>query len=1039
MNEGSYVYLTLVHEIGHLLGLTHPGNYNMTVNYPTDAVFWNDSRQYSIMSYLDESQTGGSFQEYSATPMLLDILAIQIEYGINWSTRTGDTTYGFNSNSGVAAYGFTATDKTGVFAIWDGAGNDTLDFSGFATDTVMDLRQGGFSSTGLETHNVTIAYHAVIENAVGGRGNDRIRGNEVGNLLKGGRGEDVIYGGADDAAPATRDPRAFTGIGLNQTPLERGQYLSASGVQSLSSPQFTVEMMVKLDRVPDSSAALLSYAVRGNANEFLLEAGSGGYLRIIIDGVARHDTSILTRSLADGAAHRISLTWDSVTGTVAVYVDGALAHQGIYTDAIGRAIAPGGTLIVGQEQDTLGGGFDIAQYFPGTVGDIRIFNDIRTAAEIADHAFGTVSAGSQGLVNNWRVSETDTVTITDANASGPALTVVGGAVPVVVGATVPALPDDDHLMGGLGNDTLHGGAGNDTLTGHGDTETSFLSAMQGIEINRGSVATDYLGVSNYSGLAGSNSAVQFSIEIAFQAKGETPETIFLSYANSKSSNAVLLGGYRDGTLYLTYRGTQIALDVPTSQLMDGEAHRLSLTWDGRPASQGFVLYLDGVEIARGIHPNQTWSLAAGGTLVFGQDQDSLGGGFSPSQIFRGTIGDIRIFNTVLTAEQVAAGAAAPYGGPTAGLVSNWQVTDAVTGRLDDLRGGAALAVTGAASQALLGHWDDDRLYGGLGDDSLSGNGGRDLLVGGDGNDVLDGGAGVDTMQGGAGNDLYFVSDVLDVVTELAGEGLDRIYALVDYILGAGTEVEELYVDGMRGLSLSGNGLANRLVGGAGEDSLFGGGGNDTLDGGLGRDVMYGGAGNDTYIVNAAGETVSETTVPGGTVNAGGTDTVLSSVSFNLAQSTGVRFVERLVLTGTANANATGNGLANTLTGNSGNNFINGRQGADVLTGGAGRDTFVFNTALSPANIDRITDFSVADDTFRLDDAVFKGMALKWLSPSAFAANLTGMASDSSDRIIYETDTGNLYFDSDGTGDAPRIQFATVSPNLALTAADFFVF
>lgn len=1039
VNEGSYVYLTLLHEVGHLLGLNHPGNYNGTVSYLTDAVFWNDSKQYSLMSYMDEAVTGGDFLESAATPMLLDILAIQIEYGINWSTRAGDTTYGFNADSGVAAYAFTAEDKTGVFTIWDGAGNDTLDFSGFASDTVMDLRQGGFSSTGLETYNVAVAYHAVVENAVGGRGNDRIRGNDVGNILSGGAGEDVIFGGADIAAAATPDPRAFTGIGLNLDPLERGQYLSVMGLRSLSSPQFSVEFLVTLDRVPDSSAVLLSYAVPGNSNEFILEAGSGGNLRITIDGLARHETAVLTRSLTDGEAHRISVTWDSATGRIGVYVDGALAHDGTYADATGRLIAAGGTLVIGQEQDSLGGGFDAAQYLPGTIGDIRIFNDIRTADEIAGNAFATIAANTQGLVNNWRVAATDIGTVADAVTGGSALVVHGGAAPILIGAPVVAVPDDDRLIGGLGNDRLFGGAGNDTLSGHGGTEASFLAPMQGIAINEGADTTGYLAVSGYSGLSGANSAVQFSIEMAFQAKGEPAESYFLSYANSQSSNAILLGGRQDGNLVLTYRGGDMVLAVPTARLMDGAAHRLSLTWDGRPATQGFVLYLDGVEIARGMHQNQIWSLATGGTLIFGQDQDIIGGGFNPNQIFSGVIGDIRVFDHVLTPEQVASGAAAPLAGPVAGLVSHWQVTGTDAGSVADMAGGAPLTVAGGASVALLGHRDDDRLDGGEGHDSLSGDGGHDLLIGGAGNDTLDGGTGSDTLQGGAGDDCYFLSDALDIVTELAGEGLDRLYAAVDFILGNNAEIEELYVSDLAGRSLTGNGFSNRIVGAEGRDSLFGGGGADTLDGGAGIDSMMGGAGDDVYIVSTAGETVSEMTVPGKSVNAGGYDTVYSAVSFNLNSTPGVRFVEALVLTGTSNIHATGNGLANNLTGNSASNTLNGGLGADVLTGGAGRDRFVFSTALSATNVDRILDFSVVDDWFRLDDAVFTGLPTKWLAGTAFASNLTGMATDSSDRIIYETDTGNLYFDVDGSGTIDRILFATVDPNLNLTAADFFVF
>jgi Ca2+-binding RTX toxin-like protein len=111
----------------------------------------------------------------------------------------------------------------------------------------------------------------------------------------------------------------------------------------------------------------------------------------------------------------------------------------------------------------------------------------------------------------------------------------------------------------------------------------------------------------------------------------------------------------------------------------------------------------------------------------------------------------------------------------------------------------------------------------------------------------------------------------------------------------------------------------------------------------------------------------------------------------------------------------------------------------LLTGGADSDVFVFDTALGAGNIDRITDFNVAADTIRLDNAFFAGLAGGVLAASAFVKNLSGTAADPSDRIIYETDTGRLYFDAGGTVSGTRVHFATVTANLNLTSADFFVF
>jgi Ca2+-binding RTX toxin-like protein len=211
-----------------------------------------------------------------------------------------------------------------------------------------------------------------------------------------------------------------------------------------------------------------------------------------------------------------------------------------------------------------------------------------------------------------------------------------------------------------------------------------------------------------------------------------------------------------------------------------------------------------------------------------------------------------------------------------------------------------------------------------GDDTITGAAGNQTLEGYSGNDVIDGGGGEDVMIGGAGNDTYLVDHSNDQVIEQPGEGTDLVKASVSY--GLTENVEKLTLLGTNAINGTGNDLDNALTGN---------GAANRLDGGLGADTLLGGAGNDTYMVDNAGDKVYETTTLSGTTDAGGTDTVESSVTWTLGS-----YVERLTLTGSGHINGTGNSLANILTGNAGNNVLDGKGGSDTLVGGLGDDTYV---------------------------------------------------------------------------------------------------
>ncbi len=188
---GSFVYHAFIHELGHSLGLFHIWEY-----IPNEKHKVLDSLKYSVMSYkcpdIKDADFGGL---YPMTFMLVDILLLQYLYGPNMTTRLENNTYGFHSNTGRAAYSLKSIEDKLVSCIWDSGGIDTLDFSLYTVNQVINLNEGCFSDIGGLRSNISIAYKTIIENAIGGKGDDTLIGNPFDNNLIGGDGNDLFYGG----------------------------------------------------------------------------------------------------------------------------------------------------------------------------------------------------------------------------------------------------------------------------------------------------------------------------------------------------------------------------------------------------------------------------------------------------------------------------------------------------------------------------------------------------------------------------------------------------------------------------------------------------------------------------------------------------------------------------------------------------------------------------------------------------------------------------------------------------------------------------
>lgn len=277
-----------------------------------------------------------------------------------------------------------------------------------------------------------------------------------------------------------------------------------------------------------------------------------------------------------------------------------------------------------------------------------------------------------------------------------------------------------------------------------------------------------------------------------------------------------------------------------------------------------------------------------------------------------------------------------------GLGNDTYVIDNAGDFVEELADGGSDVVLSSIDYTLTAHVENLSLSGnaisGMGNSAanrLTGNARDNLLQGLGGDDVLNGGAGADTLMGGSGDDLYVIDNLGDQVVELSGEGVDSVQSSVSHTLA--DHIEHLTLTGSAASQGSGNALDNRLTGNAANNILNGHTGNDTLDGKAGADQMAGGLGDDLYIVDQAGDALTELADEG-------SDTVNSAVSWTLGEN-----FEHLTLTGAALIDATGNSLNNQLTGNNavntlsgldGDDWLDGKGGADVMNGGAGNDTYV---------------------------------------------------------------------------------------------------
>ncbi|MGR3322646.1 MAG: DUF4214 domain-containing protein [Pseudooceanicola sp.] len=688
-----------------------------------------------------------------------------------------------HGNEGFDWIDFSDSDRTWIVSLYGFQAIGALDEAATDTDFINLTNVEGVI---LSNQDDRIKGYLGNGHFIGGLGNDYLEGASAsetlaGDTLEGGEGFDTLVGGTwDDLALGGADNDLFIG-GLNGIaggedtyrggagndifrPIANGRYLidGGDGVDEVDFSGWQGALWFStgtdLSQFPDSDVVISNIEIiRGASFGDTIYGGFQANKYIGEDG----DDHLMGRA-GDDVLHG-----NSGDDTLDGGADNDLLFGGI-----------GNNLLIG------GSGTDSASWDPQMEGEA--FDENGKWVPNALHgtlsadlmaATGAFTRDSDGSLHSSQLLEIENIigTANDDLIRGDRFgnSLTGGEG---TGA--------DDLAGRGGDDTLTGGAGDDRMLG--DHEAG---AVNMAFVNEAGATDGYIGMNGLPLPAGGRATVEFMIQSTVPSDDYMA---LLSYSAAHtqggSNNHFLLEARADGQTRLA-RGTSYwDTNVHSSEYLDGALHRFSFTFD---AATGWTeFYLDGKLRATSNDAQIARAFRSEGFLTLGQEQDSYGGSFAASQVFRGGYGDFRIFDTIRDQKQIEDNWDGALADPAnvANLVGYWSADETTASMMDMLGTTGDMASVGSVRFAdigtsgndlLMGEQGNDDMDGGAGNDTLLGGEGADLMTGGAGNDRLEGETGADVMAGGAGDDVL----IGETVDQLVDPVFAQLYRLYNAALG----------------------------------------------------------------------------------------------------------------------------------------------------------------------------------------------------------------------------------------------------------------